>query len=82
MRLLDLWIVSGWAALTSPDRIRRIPSVQLALGIPLFGRLMVINVLFNWLHLGPLAAFLVAFAAMTPVGHLLGSYLIWHPTRG
>ena len=77
MRLLDLWIVSGWAALTSPDRIRRIPSVQLAIVIPLFGRPMVINVLFNWLHLGPLAAFLMALTAMTPVDHL-----IWHPTRG
>ena len=56
--------------------------MQLALGILLFGRLMVINVLVNWFHLGPLAAYLVALAAMTPVGHLPGSRLIWRPTRG
>jgi hypothetical protein len=31
---------------------------------------------------GPLAAYLVALAAMPPVGHLLGSRLIWRPTRG
>ncbi len=56
--------------------------MQLALGILLFGRLMVINALVNWFHLGPLAAFLLALAAMTPVGHLLGSRLTWRPGRG
>ena len=56
--------------------------MQLALGILLFGRLVVINVLVNWFHLGPLAAYLVALAAMTPVGHLPGSRLICRPTRG
>jgi hypothetical protein len=65
-----------------PTASCRLPSVQLALGILLFGRLMVINVLVNWFHLGPLAAYLVALAAMTPVGHLPGSRLIWRPTRG
>ena len=80
--LLDLRTVSGRVARTAPDRIRRLPSVQLALGILLFGRVIVFNVLVNWFHLGPLAAYLMALAAVTPVGHLPGSRLIWRPTRG
>ena len=80
--LLDLWTFAGRIARTALDRIRRLLGVQLALGILLFGRLMLINALVNWFHLGPLAAFLVALAAMTPVGHLLGSRLTWRPNRG
>ena len=80
--LLDLWTFAGRVARTALDRIRRLLGVQLALGILLFGRLMLINALVNWFHLGPLAAFLVALAAMTPVGHLLGSRLTWRPNRG
>ena len=80
--LLDLWTFAGRVARTALDRIRRLLGVQLALGILLFGRLLLINVLVNWFGLGPLAAFLVALAAMTPVGHLLGSRLTWRPGRG
>ncbi len=80
--LLDLWTFAGRVARTALDRIRRLLGVQLALGVLLFGRLVVINALVNWFHLGPLAAFLVALAAMTPVGHLLGSRLTWRPGRG
>ena len=80
--LLDLWTFAGRVARTAIDRIRRLLGVQLALGILLFGRLMLINALVNWFHLGPLAAFLVALAAVSPVGHLLGSRLTWRPTRG
>jgi len=59
------------------DRIRRLLGVQIALGTLLAGRLLVINVLVNWFSLGPLTAFCIALAAITPVSHLLGSRLTW-----
>jgi hypothetical protein len=53
----------------------------LALGVLLFLRLLVINALVNWFGLGPMAAFLVALAAVTPASHLLGSRLTWRGVR-
>ena len=79
--LHDLWTFAGRAARSSLDRIRRLVGVQLALGVLLFLRLAVINALVNWFGLGPLAAFLVALAAVTPISHLLGSRLTWRGVR-
>ena len=75
--LHDLWTFAGRAARSTTDRVRRLLGVQLALGVLLFGRLAVINGLVNWFHLGPIAAFLIALAAVMPVSHLLGSRLTW-----
>ena len=50
-------------------------------GVLLFLRLLVINALVNWFGLGPMAAFLVALAAVTPASHLLGSRLTWRGVR-
>jgi dolichol-phosphate mannosyltransferase len=75
--LHDLWTFAGRAARSTTDRVRRLLGVQLALGVLLFGRLAVINGLVNWFHLGPMAAFLIALAAVMPVSHLLGSRLTW-----
>ena len=75
--LHDLWTFAGRAARSTLDRIRRLLGVQIALGTLLAGRLLVINVLVNWFSLGPLAAFCVALAAITPASHLLGSRLTW-----
>ena len=79
--LHDLWTFAGRAARSSLDRFRRLAGVQLALGVLLFLRLLLINALVNWFGLGPLAAFLVALAAVTPVSHLLGSRLTWRGVR-
>lgn len=79
--LHDLWTFAGRAARSALDRIRRLVGVQLALGVLLLLRLAVINALVNWLGLGPLTAFLVALAAVTPVSHLLGSRLTWRGVR-
>jgi dolichol-phosphate mannosyltransferase len=79
--LHDLWTFAGRAARSAVDRIRRLLGVQLALGVLLFVRLLVINALVNWFGLGPLAAFLIALAAVTPVSHLLGSRLTWRGVR-
>lgn len=79
--LHDLWTFAGRAARNSLDRFRRLAGVQLALGVLLFLRLLVINALVNWFGLGPMAAFLVALAAVTPVSHLLGSRLTWRGAR-
>jgi dolichol-phosphate mannosyltransferase len=79
--LHDLWTFAGRAARSSLDRFRRLAGVQLALGVLLFLRLLVINALVNWFDLGPLAAFLVALAAVTPASHLLGSRLTWRGVR-
>jgi dolichol-phosphate mannosyltransferase len=79
--LHDLWTFAGRAARSSLDRFRRLAGVQLALGVLLFLRLLVINALVNWFGLGPLAAFLVALAAVTPASHLLGSRLTWRGVR-
>jgi dolichol-phosphate mannosyltransferase len=79
--LHDLWTFAGRATRGALDRIRRLIGVQIALGTLLFGRLLVINVLVNWFHLGPLAAFCVALAAITPASHLLGSRLTWRGVR-
>ena len=79
--LHDLWTFAGRAARSALDRVRRLLGVQLALGVLLLLRLLVINVLVNWFGLGPLAAFLVALAAVTPVSHLLGSRLTWRGAR-
>ena len=79
--LHDLWTFAGRAARSAVDRIRRLLGVQLALGVLLFVRLLVINALVNWFGLGPLAAFLMALAAVTPVSHLLGSRLTWRGVR-
>ena len=75
--LHDLWTFAGRAARSTLDRIRRLLGVQIALGTLLAGRLLVINVLVNWFGLGPLTAFCIALAAITPVSHLLGSRLTW-----
>jgi len=75
--LHDLWTFAGRAARGTVDRIRRLLGAHLALGLLLGVRLAVLNALVNWFDLGPLAAFLVAMAALTPVGHLLGSRLTW-----
>ena len=69
------------AVCSALDRLRRLVGVQLALGVLLFVRLAVINALVNWFGLGPLAAFLVALASVTPVSHLLGSRLTWRGVR-
>tara|TARA_B100000745_G_scaffold119142_1_gene77011 strand:- start:4571 stop:5734 length:1164 start_codon:yes stop_codon:yes gene_type:complete len=79
--LHDLWTFAGRAARSSLDRFRRLAGVQLALGVLLFLRLLVINALVNWFGLGPMAAFLVALAAVTPTSHLLGSRLTWRGVR-
>jgi len=79
--LHDLWTFAGRAARSALDRLRRLVGVQLALGVLLFVRLAVINALVNWFGLGPLAAFLVALAAVTPTSHLLGSRLTWRGVR-
>ena len=79
--LHDLWTFAGRATRGALDRIRRLIGVQIALGTLLFGRLLAINVLVNWFHLGPLAAFYVALAAITPASHLLGSRLTWRGVR-
>ncbi len=79
--LHDLWTFAGRAARNSLDRFRRLAGVQLALGVLLFLRLLVINALVNWFGLGPMAAFLVTLAAVTPVSHLLGSRLTWRGAR-
>ncbi len=79
--LHDLWTFAGRAARNSLDRFRRLAGVQLALGVLLFLRLLVINALVNWFGLSPMAAFLVALAAVTPVSHLLGSRLTWRGAR-
>jgi putative flippase GtrA len=79
--LHDLWTFAGRAARSSLDRFRRLAGVQLALGVLLFLRLLVINALVNWFGLGPMAAFLVALAAVTPASHLLGSRLTWRGVR-
>ena len=79
--LHDLWTFAGRAARSTTDRVRRLLGVQLALGVLLFGRLAVINGLVNWFHLGPMAAFLIALAAVMPVSHLLGSRLTWRGAR-
>jgi dolichol-phosphate mannosyltransferase len=79
--LHDLWTFAGRAARSSLDRFRRLAGVQLALGVLLFLRLLLINALVNWFGLGPLAAFLVALAAVTPASHLLGSRLTWRGVR-
>jgi dolichol-phosphate mannosyltransferase len=79
--LHDLWTFAGRATRGALDRIRRLLGVQIALGTLLFGRLLAINVLVNWFHLGPLAAFCVALAAITPASHLLGSRLTWRGVR-
>jgi putative flippase GtrA len=79
--LHDLWTFAGRATRGTIDRIRRLLGVQIALGTLLFGRLLAINVLVNWFHLGPLAAFCVALAAITPASHLLGSRLTWRGVR-
>ena len=79
--LHDLWTFAGRATRSSLDRFRRLAGVQLALGVLLFLRLLVINALVNWFGLGPLAAFLVALAAVTPASHLLGSRLTWRGVR-
>ena len=79
--LHDLWTFAGRAARSSLDRFRRLAGVQLALGVLLFLRLLVINALVNWFGLGPMAAFLVALAAVTRTSHLLGSRLTWRGVR-
>ena len=79
--LHDLWTFAGRASSSSLDRFRRLAGVQLALGVLLFLRLLVINALVNWFGLGPMAAFLVALAAVTPTSHLLGSRLTWRGVR-
>ena len=79
--LHDLWTFAGRAARSSLDRFRRLAGVQLALGVLLFLRLLVINALVNWFGLGPVVAFLVALAAVTPTSHLLGSRLTWRGVR-
>ena len=79
--LHDLWTFAGRTARSSLDRFRRLAGVQLALGVLLFLRLLLINALVNWFGLGPLAAFLVALAAVTPASHLLGSRLTWRGVR-
>ena len=79
--LHDLWTFAGRASRSSLDRFRRLAGVQLALGVLLFLRLLVINALVNWFGLGPMAAFLVALAAVTPTSHLLGSRLTWRGVR-
>ncbi len=75
--LHDLWTFAGRATRGAVDRIRRLLGAQVALGLLLGVRLAVLNALVNWFDLGPLAAFLVAMAALTPAGHLLGSRLTW-----
>lgn len=79
--LLDLWTFAGRAVRTILDRVRRLLGVQLALGVLLFARLLIINSLVNWFHLPPFVAFILALSAMTPVGHLLGSRLTWKSSR-
>jgi len=79
--LHDLWTFAWRTARSSLDRFRRLAGVQLALGVLLFLRLLLINALVNWFGLGPLAAFLVALAAVTPASHLLGSRLTWRGVR-
>jgi len=79
--LHDLWTFAGRAARSALDRIRRLIGVQIALGSLLVARLLVINVLVNWLHLRPLAAFCIALAAITSTSHLLGSRLTWRGVR-
>lgn len=75
--LHDLWTFAGRVARSAVDRMRRLIGVQLALGSLLLARLAIINALVNWFGLGPLAAFLIALAAITPTSHLLGSRLTW-----
>jgi len=75
--LHDLWTFAGRATRGAVDRIRRVLGAQIALGLLLAVRLAVLNALVNWFDLGPLAAFLIAMAAITPASHLLGSRLTW-----
>ena len=75
--LHDLWTFAGRATRGAVDRIRRLLGAQIALGLLLAIRLAVLNALVNWFDLGPLAAFLIAMAAITPASHLLGSRLTW-----
>tara|TARA_B100000029_G_scaffold34923_1_gene32813 strand:- start:97 stop:1266 length:1170 start_codon:yes stop_codon:yes gene_type:complete len=75
--LHDLWTFAGRATRGAVDRIRRVLGAQIALGLLLAVRLTVLNALVNWFDLGPLAAFLIAMAAITPASHLLGSRLTW-----
>ncbi|MEC9000732.1 MAG: glycosyltransferase [Actinomycetota bacterium] len=77
MVLHDLWTFAGRATRSAVDRFRRLVGTQLALGMLLVARLAALNALVNWFGLGPLAAFLVAMAAVTPISHLLGSRLTW-----
>jgi len=77
MVLHDLWTFAGRATRSAVDRFRRLVGAQLALGMLLVARLAALNALVNWFSLGPLVAFLVAMAAVTPISHLLGSRLTW-----
>jgi len=79
--LLDLWTFAGRPARTSLDRYRRLIGVQLAHGILLIGRLVLINTLIAWANLDPLTVFFSLLIGTAPAGHLLGSRLSWRPTR-
>lgn len=79
--LLDLWTFAGRPPRNFVDRFRRLVGVQIALGIILFGRLILINALITWSNLEAFTVFLIVLIGTSPVGHLLGSRLTWRPAR-
>ena len=79
--LLDLWTFAGRPPRNFIDRFRRLVGVQIALGVILFGRLILINALITWSNLEAFTVFLIVLIGTSPVGHLLGSRLTWRPAR-
>ncbi len=79
--LLDLWTFAGRPARNFTDRFRRLLGVQIALGVLLVGRLILINALITWTTLEAFTVFLIVLIGTSPTGHLLGSRLTWRPTR-
>jgi len=79
--LLDLWTFAGRPSRNFIDRFRRLVGVQIALGVILLGRLVLINALITWSNLEALTVFLIVLIGTSPVGHLLGSRLTWRPAR-
>ena len=79
--LLDLWTFAGRPARNFIDRFRRLLGVQIALGVLLVGRLILINALITWTTLEAFTVFLIVLIGTSPTGHLLGSRLTWRPTR-
>ena len=79
--LLDLWTFAGRPPRNFIDRFRRLVGVQIALGVILFRRLILINALITWSNLEAFTVFLIVLIGTSPVGHLLGSRLTWRPAR-